>query len=169
MATRHSLLAMLILVLASCASEDDSIVNPPPGNANVVIRFFNMIPDNQDRRLVMEQGFQTVAIPSGTFSATVNAPSDSSFVEILTGSVTEFRSPSRVRFTRQSVYDIIAVPSVRDTAAFDTIMVSNANRSLTTQPVAQVRVINAVPDTTISLDVRIGCPNGSAITNAPTR
>lgn len=169
MVTRHSLLATLILVLASCASEDPSIVNPPPGNANVGVRFFNLIPDNKDRKLVMEQGYQTLAIPSGAFSATVNAPSDSSFVEILAGSTTEYRSPSRVRFTRQSVYDIIAVPSVQDPAAFDTIMVSNANRSLTTIPVAQVRVINAVPDTTFTLDVRSGCPNGPAITSSPTR
>lgn len=169
MVTRHLLLAALFVILASCASEDPSIVNPPPGNANVGVRFFNLVPDDQDRKLVMEQGYQTLSIPSGMFSAAVNAPADSSIVEILAGSTTEYRSPTRVRFTRQSVYDIIAVPSVADPSAFDTIMVSNANRSLTTVPVAQVRVINAVPDTSFTLDVRYGCPNGSAITSTPTK
>lgn len=169
MVVRGSWFVVLALLLASCASEDDSIVNPPPGNANVGVRFFNLVPDGRNRSLKMELDYGTATVVPGAFSATVNAPGDSSYLEVIADGASEFKTPIRVRFTRQSVYDVIAMPQIGAPTTFDTIMVSNANRSLTTQPVAQVRAINAVPDTSFTLDVRSGCPNGSAITATPIR
>lgn len=165
MVVRGLWLVVLALFIGSCASEDDSIVNPPPGNANVGVRFFNLVPDGRNRSLQMELGYKTTSVPPGSFSAPVNAPSDSSYLEVIADGTSEYKTPIRVRFTRQSIYDVIAIPKVGDPESFDTIMVSNANRSLTTQPVAQVRAINVVPDTSVSLDVRSGCPNGPAITS----
>lgn len=160
-------LLAVALILGSCASEDAGIVNPPPGTAHIVVRIANMVPDNLDRRLVLEQNYQTDAVPSGGYSATVTSPSDSSFVEILANGTSEYRSPSRIRFTRQSVYDIIAVGKPNGASGFDTIVVSNANTTLTALPVAQVRIINTFPDTLRTFEVRLGCPNGTALVSTP--
>ena len=162
------ILALIVLaLLAGCASEDENIVNPPPGNANVVVRLFNMVPDEKSRQLVMEAGYQTTPVGPGGFSAPVNAPADSSFLEIYVGGDREYRSDVRARFIRQSVYNVYAVASHENPNAFDTVVLSNANRSLTTQPVAQVRAVNLIPDTTITYDVRIGCPNGDKLSSSP--
>ncbi len=163
------ILAVLVLFLTACAGEDENIVNPPPGNANVVVRLFNMVPDGKVRKLVMESGYQTLPIGSGGFTAPVQAPSDSSFLEIYSGSKREFRSDVRARFIRQSVYNVYAVASHDAPTAFDTVVLSNANRSLTTQPVAQLRAVNLVPDSTASYEIRIGCPNGPALSTAPVQ
>lgn len=161
-----SLLAFSILI--GCASEDPNIVNPQPGTERIIVRLLNMVPDNVNRKLLLDMGYQSEFIASGTISDTVQAPSDSSFIEII-GDSSEFRSLGRVKFTRQSVYDVIALGKPNRTeSAFDTIMVSNANVTLTTLPVAQLRIINAFPDTNVLFDLRIGCPNGESIGGAPT-
>ena len=161
-------LQLVALFVLGCASEDDSIVNPPPGSAHVVVRIANTVPDDHLRRLILEQSYQTTEVASGGFSAGVEAPSDSSYVEIVANGVTEYRSPARIRFSRQSIYDIIAVGKPNGGVGFDTIIVSNANTTLTALPVAQVRMINAYPDTTCSFDVRLGCPNGAPLFNTST-
>lgn len=166
-AFRYAPLLIAILALAGCASEDPNIVNPQPGSAKVRVRMVNMVPDAKLRRLVMEKGFQTSAVALGGISTAVDAPADSSFIEVLANDSTELRTPERVRFARQSVYDIIAVGRPNGATGFDTIVVSNANQTLTTQPVAQVRVINAYPDTLSQFDVALGCPNGPSIVLAP--
>lgn len=158
---------ILLLLAAGCASEDPNIINPQPGSAKVLVRLINMVPDAKQRRLLMERGYQTAEIPYGGLTATVEAPSDSSFVEIFADGLSEFSTPDRVRFSRQSVYDIVTVGKPNGGVGFDTIVVSNANRSLTTLPVAQVRVINTLPDTLSFFDVRLGCPNGTPITSTP--
>jgi hypothetical protein len=167
---KHTTFVIVTAMIAiSCASEDPNIVNPPPGNANVIVRLFNMVADAKHRQLLLEAGYQTSLVPPGSFSATVQAPSDSSFLEILADGATEYRTASRQRFTRSSVYDVYAVGGPDAPSQFDTIMVSNANVSLTTQPVAQLRIVNAFPDTNRTYDVRIGCPNGTPLTTTPLR
>jgi hypothetical protein len=165
--TIRFLLCACCLALAACASEDPSIVNPPPGSAQVIVRLLNLVPDSEQRKLVMEQGYQTGFVAPGRMSATVDAPTDSSLIEIATTSNTELRTSQRVRFSRQSVYDVIATGQANGPDAFDTIVVSNANRTLTTLPVAQVRVINALPDTNFAIEVHVGCPNGSSLSGTP--
>ncbi len=142
-------------------------MNPPPGSARIVVRMLNLVPDGTDRRMVLELGYQTEVVPASRMSATVNAPADSSYVQILAGGVTEFSTPDRVRFAQQSVYDVFTTGLPNNQDRFDTIVVINANRSLTTLPVAQVRVANMFPDTTVQFEVRLGCPNGKPLTATP--
>lgn len=149
--------------LLGCASEDMSIVDPAPGSRRILTRLFNVITDDAPRKLVLEQGFESADVPSLSFSDTVRSPGDSSFVTIISNGVQEFRSPQRVRFIQNSVYSIYAVPMVGKPDVFDTILITNANAALTTLPVAQVRVINLLPDTGRVFDVRLGCPNGTAL------
>ncbi|MBI2794612.1 MAG: DUF4397 domain-containing protein [Ignavibacteria bacterium] len=164
----HTLSFITCLALIGCASEDPNIVNPPPGSEKIIVRLLNLVPDDVDRKLLLDKGYQSEFIAPGAISDTVQAPSDSSFIEII-GDSSEFKSVRRFRFTQQSVYDVIALGKPNTALnAFDTIMVSNANVALTTLPVAQLRLINAFPDTTSTFDLRIGCPNGQSIGGAPT-
>jgi hypothetical protein len=149
--------------LLGCASEDMSIVDPAPGSRRILTRLFNVITDDAPRKLVLEQGFESADVPSLAFSDTVRSPGDSSFITIMSNGVQEFRSSQRVRFIQNSVYSIYAVPKVGKPDVFDTILITNANAALTTLPVAQVRVINLIPDTGRVFDVRLGCPNGTGL------
>lgn len=160
----YALFTLSIIVLG-CASEDPNIVNPPPGNAKVTIRLLNMVPDDNKRMLQLEQNQKTLEVSPGRMSATIQAPTDSSFIEILSNGTREYYSTDRYKFVRQSVYDVFAIAGHFKPEAFDTTFVSNANTSLTTLPVAQVRLVNVVPDTTKTLDVRLGCPNGPRLNN----
>jgi hypothetical protein len=149
--------------LLGCASEDMSIVNPAPGSRRIVLRLFNVITDDAPRRLVLEQGFQSGDVPSLSFSDTVRSPGDSSLITIVSNGIEEFRTPRRVSFIQNAVYSIYAVPERGKPDVFDTIMITNANAALTTLPLAQVRVINLIPDTGRVFDVRLGCPNGASL------
>ena len=117
----------------------------------------------------MEAGYETLVVGPGLYSATVEAPADSSILQIFADGSQEYQSPNRARFIRQSVYNVYTVASHDQPNDFDTIVLSNASRSLTTLPVAQVRSVNLIPDTSISFDIRIGCPNGEALSKNPTR
>jgi len=156
-------LFLLGMGLLGCASEDMSIVNPVPGSRRIVLRLFNVITDDVPRRLVLEQGFASAEVPSLSFSDTVRSPGDSSLITIESQGVEEFRTPRRVSFIQNAVYSIYAVPEQGKPNVFDTILITNANAALTTLPLAQVRVINLIPDTGRFFDVRLGCPNGASL------
>lgn len=172
MKSRHQLrtwlgILALVMGLIGCASEDMSIVDPAPGSRRILARLFNVITDGAPRKLVLEQGFESADVPSLSFSDTVRSPGDSSFISIMSNGVQEFRSNRRVTFIQNSVYSIYAVPKRGNPDVFDTIMITNANAALTTLPVAQVRVVNLIPDTGRVFDVRLGCPNGASIFPTP--
>lgn len=128
-----------------------------------------MIPDGASRKLLLEQGYQSKDIGQFRFSDSVRSPGDSSFIEILNAGVTEFRTPDRIRFAPNSVYDVFTLAAVGQPSVFDSVLITNANAALTTIPVAQVRVINIIADTTRAFDVRLGCPNGTPLVTAPVR
>ena len=153
----------VIALLAGCASEDMSIVNPEPGSRRILVRLFNMIPDGASRRLVLEQGFQSSDVAPLKFSDSVRSPGDSSFIEIYAGATREFRSGMRARFVQNAVYDVFTLAKVGRPTEFDTVLVTNANAALTTVPVAQVRLVNLIPDSTRLFDVRLGCPSGTSL------
>lgn len=156
-------LTILAVVLVSCASEDENIVNPPPGSVNVGLRFFNGVPDGTARRLLLERNIQTLPVNSGAMSAVVAAPSDSSFLEVIAGSTTELLTTERQRFSRNSVYTVIAVADSASGQSFDTVLLYPSTAILGTVPLAQVRLINAVPSADLRYDVRVGCPSGPSL------
>lgn len=140
-------------------------MNPPPGSADIRVRFFNLMPGNTPRRMLLERNVQTPEIPVGSVSAVVVSPGDSSLIEILAGATTELRTTSRERFTRGSIYDVFVVGDTLQPAVPDTIIVFNASQVLATAPTAQVRVINVVPESNTSYQVRVGCPSGPLLTS----
>ncbi|MBK7184567.1 MAG: DUF4397 domain-containing protein [Ignavibacteria bacterium] len=162
-----SFLLFTTLLLAGCASEDPNIVDPPPGSRRIVVRLFNMIPDGATRKLILEQGYQSTEVGQFRFSDSVRSPGDSSFVEIVKAGATEFRTPQRVRFIQNAVYDVFTISKIGQPTVFDSVLIVNANNALTTLPVAQVRVVNLIADTNRTFDVRVGCPNGTPLTATP--
>ncbi len=162
---KRNVIVMLAVVLfcAACASEDQSIINPPPNSNNVSLRLFNMVPDGASRRMLLELNIQTSEVPSASFSAVVGAPSDSSFIEILRGSASEYRSDKRMMFIRNSVYDVFTIASPNAAPVLDTIILHNATAALLTTNDASVRLVNMVPDTLRKYRLRIGCPSGAIL------
>ncbi|MBS1562670.1 MAG: DUF4397 domain-containing protein [Bacteroidetes bacterium] len=159
---RSALAAILVLLLVGCASEDPNLVNPPPDANKVGLRLFNFVPDGSARTMVLELNIATTSVPAGTFSAVVNSPGDSSRINIMRGSTEEYASGTRFRFTRKQIMDVFAMPRPNaSTPAFDTIMMQTANAVLITTSNANVRLVNAFPDTTLSFVLRLGCPNGA--------
>jgi hypothetical protein len=152
-----------LLVLAGCASEDMSIVDPAPGSRRILVRLFNMVPDGTSRRLVLEQGFQSIDVAPLQFSDSVRSPGDSSFIEIYANGTREFRTGVRARFVQNAIYDVFTLAEIGRPTVFDTVLVTNANAALTTVPVAQVRLVNLIPDTSRAFDVRLGCPSGISL------
>ncbi|HLP27814.1 MAG TPA: DUF4397 domain-containing protein [Candidatus Didemnitutus sp.] len=162
-----SFLFFIVLFLAGCASEDPNIVDPPPGSRRIVVRLFNMIPDGASRKLLLEQNYQSAEVGQFRFSDSVRSPGDSSFVEIIKAGATEFRTSQRVRFIQNAIYDVFTLSKIGQPSVFDSVLIVNANNALTTLPVAQVRVVNLIADTTRFFDVRVGCPNGTPLTAVP--
>ncbi|KXK32514.1 MAG: hypothetical protein OKBPIBMD_00002 [Chlorobi bacterium] len=161
------LAAVLAVVLTGCMQEDPNILNPPAGASESVVRLLNLVPDGKPRKLVMEQGYQTASTLPGSVSAAVTAPTDSGYIEIVSDAGTEYKSQHRIRFVRNSTYDVLVLSKANGNPGFDTVIVSNANKVLTTVPTSQLRVINAFPDSNAVADVRLGCLNGVPISSQP--
>lgn len=162
--------AVIVLagLLSSCAQEDDSIVNPVPGRRRITMRLFNFVPDGQQRRLVMEEGFASADVPMFGFSDTVQSPGDSTFLEIYRGQDPEFRSPRRVPFIPNTPYNLYAVSGPDRPKQFDTLLISNANTPGSARGYAQVRIVNMHADPSRSYELRLGCPSGAPLLNFPT-
>jgi hypothetical protein len=170
MTCRHALFGLLcsVILLAGCAEEDPSIVNPVPGGRRITMRLYNLVPDGQSRRLVMEEGFASGQVPMFAFADTVQSPGDSTLIEILRGDEVEFRSPRRVPFIPNTSYNFYAVSGRSKPREFDTVLFANANTPASARGFAQLRLLNMHPDASRAYELRLGCPSGAPLTSAPT-
>ncbi|MBU3742631.1 MAG: DUF4397 domain-containing protein [Candidatus Kapabacteria bacterium] len=156
---------ILAALLASCASEDPNILDPSPQTMKINLRFVNLVADGQSRRMVLERGVETPSVPPGQFAATVQAPLDSSYISVVAGDATEFKSFRRVTFIRNATANVVATGSgPADTAVLQTVILP-----LTGATAASIRVSNMTGDTTVTYDVRKGCPSGPSITPTSLR
>lgn len=169
--TRLRFFCALIIVsgiLSGCAEEDDSIVNPVSGGRRITMRLYNLIPDGQARRLVMEEGFASTDVPMFSIGDTVQSPGDSTFLEITRGDQREYRSPRRVPFVPNTSYNVYAVAGRENQRRFDTIVLTNANTPGSALGYAQVRLVNMHADPNRSYELRLGCPSGPPVISQPT-
>jgi len=155
-------------LLTGCAQEDDSIVNPVPGRRRITMRLFNFVPDAQQRRLVMEEGFASADVTMFGFSDTVQSPGDSTLIQIFRATEQEFRSPRRVPFIPNTSYNLYAVSGPANPGRFDTVLISNATTPGSALGYAQVRIVNMHADPSRSYELRLGCPSGAPLLNSPT-
>lgn len=132
---------------------------------NIKLRFINAVADATPRQLVLERDVSSTEVSPGRYAATVNAPLDSSRVQISGNGVAEFISAQRVTFIRNAAANIVAT----GTGPADSAVIQTVILPLTGATVASIRVSNMVPDTTVTYDVRRGCPSGAPITPTPLR
>lgn len=156
-----------VIILSGCAEEDPNIVNPVPGGRRITMRLYNLVPDGEQRRLVMEEGFASGQVPMFAFSDTVQAPGDSTLIEILRADEVEFRSPRRVPFIPNTAYNFYAVSGRDKPTAFDTVLFANATTPGSARGFAQLRLLNMHADASRSYELRLGCPSGQALTPFP--
>ncbi|HBB25957.1 MAG TPA: hypothetical protein DCZ59_06785, partial [Bacteroidetes bacterium] len=152
-----------VIILSGCAEEDPNIVNPVPGGRRITMRLYNLVPDGEQRRLVMEEGFASGQVPMFAFSDTVQAPGDSTLIEILRADEVEFRSPRRVPFIPNTAYNFYAVSGRDKPTAFDTVLFANATTPGSARGFAQLRLLNMHADASRSYELRLGCPSGQAL------
>jgi len=169
MILRKSILLMMVaLVFWSCIEEDPNLVNAPPQSKTVRVRLINFADDKQDRKLVLDGKVETASVPFMSCSDAVQPPADSSNPSILKNGVEEYRSPRKIRFTKDNNYTVFAFPSMPiDTIpykAVDTVIVVSTLSALPLREgYAYLRIINAVRDTNTTYQMRLGCPNGSML------
>ncbi|MBU3698858.1 MAG: DUF4397 domain-containing protein [Candidatus Kapabacteria bacterium] len=169
MTLRHALFGLLcsVILLTGCAEEDPNIVNPVPGGRRITMRLYNLVPDGQQRRLVMEEGFASGRVPMFAFGDTVQSPGDSTLIEILRDNDVEFRSARRVPFIPNTPYNLYAVSGRSKPQDFDTVLFANASTTASARGFAQLRLLNMHPDASRSYELRLGCPSGPLLVSVP--
>ncbi len=171
MKNKSIILLLLFTLLASCASENDSLVNPPPRFETVKVRFYNLAGDGAARTLVLESKTELQSIAVGSLSALAQPPADSVSLEIKNVSGTiELKSSQRFLFGRNITYTFVALPSpfgAQNGRAADTIIAFGTSYTLSqNRNEAYLKTLNANPDSTISYSVNLGCQNGITLTSS---
>ena len=169
MSFRSTVLSLLSItfLLVGCAEEDPNIVNPVPGGRRITMRLYNLVPDGEARRLIMEEGFVSGPVPMFSFSDTVQSPGDSTLIEIYRGDDVEFRSPRRVPFIPNTAYNFYAVSGRSTPGGFDTVLFANATTQPSARGFAQLRLLNMHADADRSYELRLGCPSAPPLSPFP--
>lgn len=157
----------LALVAISCASEDPDLVNPPPSRTGIALRFLNLVPDGRPRSLLLDDGFQSQPQVYAQVAATIQAPTDSSFLEVSQAGTTEFRSFRRQTFSRNTIANIIAMAPANGSLAADTAIVRSVVVPFGRSAVGSLRLMNAYRDSSVQFILRRGCPSGPNLTPSP--
>ncbi|NLO19510.1 MAG: hypothetical protein GX121_06490 [Ignavibacteria bacterium] len=162
-----SLLFALLILFTSCIEENPNLVNPPPQTESVRVRFLNYASDGLARRLFVSEEVKTTTTSVGEISPAVMPDLDSSFAHIELDGQQEYVTARKMRYTRATNYTMIGLPSPDNSPDYkplDSIIV------LTTLTIYEVeknisylKVFNAIPDTTSTYTLTLGCPNGEAI------
>lgn len=160
----------MLAVLLSCASENDSLVNPPPRFETVKVRFYNLSQDFEPRTLIMENETQISNVPYSKASSYTQPPADSVVLEVKKGELSEYKSDIRFRFGRNVSYTFIGLPTPFNSPnpkPLDTVIAFSTSVAISQNPnEAYLKMFNANPDSTISYSMISGCPNGSVLSSS---
>lgn len=158
---------VLATTVGGCEKESWDLVSPSPDTDSIMVRLINLGRSGSYwlKLDAIEAAAQTMPIAPMTSSALIKSPTDSAFVRLYDaeGKIV-IDHAVRTRFIKRTYETMILLPSPlgspkqRDA---DTLV------RLVTNPVplpppgrAQVRFFNAVIDTTITVELRSGCPSG---------
>lgn len=160
----------LLLVAAGCPRESEELLNPPSFKESVFVRLANLTNDDISLEMLLEptdELFTTGELGFLEISKGLNPPSDSAIIDVRINGELQLDTLPYYQFSRGFNFLFIAVPSIED-RSFDTIIdFSNLGDSNLDRVNAQVKVFNAIPDTTIKLVVNVGCPGGQDVTGFP--
>lgn len=161
------LVILSVLLIASCASENEYLVNPPPRYETVNVRLLNLAGDGQSRSIVLNGETEIADVPYGMVSAFVRPPADSVFLEVRRQGTSELKSSNKVRFGRNMNYTFVVLPSADGASQHrevDTIITFSTSIVVAqSQKEAYLKLFNGNPDSTVSYSMMIGCPSGLTI------
>ncbi|MES2767447.1 MAG: hypothetical protein V4642_16345, partial [Bacteroidota bacterium] len=152
-------LALALLLMSGCADENPALVNPAGGNDSITVRFINFSGDALPRTFSLE-GIQGLPVGYGQSSVLQRSETDSATVSVLSGSTVNFQTTDKIRFGKNTVQTIVALPS-GDSAVGRLIPLSASYVQPTNTNNAFVRFFNAFYDSTETYSIHIGCPNGA--------
>lgn len=162
--------SLLALAFSSCEEENWNLVNPPPGGDSIAVRFINMSGDKAARIMTLDSKVSSQSVDYGNAAAAVISPADSVFFSLKTSGGSEYKIPRRIRFNKASQEIIIAVPTPlnsKNPRDIDTILQLNTQRGqFVKDGYANLRFVNVVNDSTLSYQLRVGCPNGNILGSA---
>lgn len=161
---------LVLLIAASCASEDERLLNPTPRSETVRIRFFNLAGDKADRTLLVGDSTKFINVKYGEISELVKPTGDSANIEVRKGDVKENRSAFKFQFSRNTTYTFIAIPGKKgavNSKAVDTVVAFSTSVAVSGDGYeSYVKIFNANPDTSRSYTVNLGCPGGTVLFNS---
>jgi hypothetical protein len=154
--------------LFACAEEDPNLVNPPPQNETVRVRFFNLSGNKKPATLVLDGKTVLGPVDYGICSSADKPPADSSYAMVQQNGIDVYKLPHKIKFTRNNFYTVFAFPSAqKDTTQYrdiDTLIVVYTLAGLIVKPdFTYLKMINTIPKLNRTYSLRLGCPNGDAL------
>ncbi len=164
---KNLLIIISVLLLGSCATENEYLVNPPPRYETVNVRLLNLAGDGQSRSIVLNGETEIENVPYGMVSAFVRPPADSVFLEVRRQGTSELKPDNKVRFGRNMNYTFVVLPSADGASHYrdvDTIITFSTSMVVAqSQKEAYLKLFNGYPDSTVSYSMMLGCPSGQPI------
>ncbi len=164
------ILCLLAALAAGCVDENQNLVNPPPQNETIKIRFFNLSSDKGAKILSLDGVEDYPPVQYGELSAAQTPPADSvnSVVKSGSGDVL-LKTKWKTKLFRNSNYIFFYMPQFSDSlgTSSDTLYVMSTINGLLLRPdKAYIKLFNAYPDKNRLYYMTIGCPNGEALAKA---
>lgn len=163
------LFSFLMLLIFACAEENPDLVQPPPQAETVTIRFINLAPDGNSRILDIDGVKSTETMP-GRSSISFKPSNDSGYAKILLDGNTEFQPWHKQFFTRNLIYNYVAMSSPQGKTSFlavDTVQRIASSLAISeNSSFAYFKFVNAFNDSTVTYSLRLGCPNGPVLSSA---
>ncbi|RMF34484.1 MAG: hypothetical protein D6747_04740, partial [Chlorobiota bacterium] len=156
---------VVLVVVGGCEKESWDLVSPPPSADSIMVRLVNFTTGGTSYMLELDAIVarnQTQLVPPSSASGLIASPADSAYVRVrdATGAVVRDQSV-RTRFTKRTYETFVLLSSPRGQPDADTLVRLTTNPTPLPAPGrAQLRLFNALPDTTLAFEVRLGCPSG---------
>jgi hypothetical protein len=166
--------SLALVVLAGCERESWDLVSPPPSSDSIMVRLVNMTTGGSSYALQLDAIIaesQSPLVAPLSSSPLIVTPGDSAYVRVLNAAGTIVRDQARrTRFTKRTYETHVLLSSPRGQPDADTLVRLVTNPTPLPAPGrTQLRVLNAVPDTIESYEVRLGCPSGEFFDRQPFR
>jgi|GEM_PF-1383302 len=156
----------LIFSLIGCASENPLLVSPEPPSKTVWFRVLNYCRFSSS--LLLGETVESQQTPKNSISEKIQPPiGDSIAMSVKQNGSVIYKMPFKFKLIRDTKYTVIALPKPNGTDSagyFGSIITLSTSLSLMlNNNKSYLTIINAFPDSSISFNVTLGCPNGIAL------
>ncbi len=161
---------VLLLAITSCTQENPNLVNPPPQTESVRVRFLNLATDGYTRTLYLSENVKTIATNTGEISPAIKPDMDSAIAYIKRNDIVDYKTPRKLRYSRGTNYTVVGLPSPENAPDFQPldsiVMLTTMTIFDKEKDICYLKVFNAIPDTTSTYTLTLGCPNGNTLAGA---